>query len=72
MKINITFNGTSHDIATDSTITQALAVLTIASNTEANKFVIALNQTFVPRSQYSTTQLPVSYTHLTLPTIYSV
>ena len=57
MKINITFNGTSHDIATDSTITQALAVLTIASNTEANKFVIALNQTFVPRSQYSTTQL---------------
>ena len=57
MKINITLNGTSCEIAADSTITQALAVLNTANRAETSKFVIALNQTFVPRSQYSNTQL---------------
>ena len=57
MKINITFNGASREIPIGSSITQALAVLNTVNNTAASKFVIALNQTFVPRSQYSSTQL---------------
>lgn len=51
MIINI--NGTSHDLAEGSTIAQALATL----NLEINDCVIALNQTFIPRSQYVQTQL---------------
>ena len=51
MIINI--NGTSHDLAEGSTIAQALVTL----NLEINDFVIALNQTFIPRSQYLQTQL---------------
>jgi len=57
MKINITYNGISHGIAADSSIAQALAVLNTANSTDTSTFVIALNQTFVPRSQYSSTQL---------------
>ena len=37
---------------------------------EENKAVILLNS--LPREEYETFTLTVSYTHLTLPTIYSV
>ena len=56
--INITINDTLHDLKEGSTISQALDILNI--NTDKPKltdFVIALNQTFIPRSQYPKTQL---------------
>jgi sulfur carrier protein len=49
----ISINGAPHDLAEGSTIAQALVVLKL----EINDFVIALNQTFIPRSQYLQTQL---------------
>jgi sulfur carrier protein len=51
--INIRINGIRHEIEKGSTISQALVVL----NTNTINFVIALNQTFIPRSQYSNTLL---------------
>ena len=61
MKISI--NGIVHDIAASSSITQALEAAKHLIAKQNNKqvehkdFVIALNQTFVPRSQYASTQL---------------
>jgi sulfur carrier protein len=49
----ISINGAPHDLAEGSTIAQAFVVLKL----EINDFVIALNQTFIPRSQYLQTQL---------------
>ncbi len=61
MKISI--NGITYDIDASSSITEALEASKnlIAKQghkqIEFNDFVIALNQTFVPRSQYSSTLL---------------
>lgn len=65
--ISININGTSHTLEKGSTLSQALDILNI--NTTDNQksdaddklkfkdFVIALNQTFIPRSQYQQTKL---------------
>jgi len=65
MKISI--NGINYEVDSSSSITQALEEsnrsLAKQNNDQPNEqrkpndFVIALNQTFVPRSQYSSTQL---------------
>ncbi len=58
MKISI--NGISYEIEEDSSITQALALSNppnSGTQTKLESYVIALNQTFVPRSQYPLTKL---------------
>jgi thiamine biosynthesis protein ThiS len=58
MKISI--NGVTHNIEQYASITKAIErVQTNKKSDQAgvNDFVIALNQNFVPRSQYSSTQL---------------
>ncbi len=61
--MRISINGIVHDLDSSSSITQALEEsnrLLAKQNNEQLKpenFVIALNQNFVPRSQYSSTQL---------------
>ncbi|MBL4797450.1 MAG: sulfur carrier protein ThiS [Oleispira sp.] len=56
--INITLNDTRYDLKKGSSISQALDILNINSDKpKLTDFVIALNQTFIPRSQYPNTQL---------------
>lgn len=56
--ITLTLNGTCYDLREGSTISQALDILHINKDKpKLTDFVIALNQTFIPRSQYSNTQL---------------
>lgn len=49
--INISFNGQQQTVNEGSSIQQ------VTSHLAEKEFVIALNQNFIPRSQYSTTQL---------------
>lgn len=58
MKISI--NGINHDIQDCASIQQVIEYLQASNNSNQvllNGFVVALNQTFVPRSQYLNTQL---------------
>jgi sulfur carrier protein len=49
--INICFNGQQQSVTAGCSIQQ------VTSHLADKEFVIALNQHFIPRSQYSTTQL---------------
>lgn len=56
----ISINGTSYDLEEGSTVTQALIMFntdTTSGKLGLNEFVVALNQTFIPRSQYLHTEL---------------
>ena len=61
--MRISINGIVHDLDSSSSITQALEESNRSLAKQNNEqlkpenFVIALNQNFVPRSQYSSTQL---------------
>ncbi len=67
MIISININGISHDLEEGSTLSQALDILNINTINNPNSdvkdklkftdFVIALNQVFIPRSQYPQTRL---------------
>jgi thiamine biosynthesis protein ThiS len=62
MIISVNINGTHHNVEKGSTITQALDTMTnqkrdATDNLKFADFVIALNHTFIPRSQYPYTQL---------------
>jgi len=55
--IDININGTHYNIAAGTSLGQAITLSKANTNIEPSNFVIALNQTFVPRSQYQNTQL---------------
>ena len=50
----------------------ALSIMTLAPMASADYDNYAINGSFVTTSNGEWAQIPVSYTHLTLPTIYSV
>jgi thiamine biosynthesis protein ThiS len=57
--ISISINGNQHIITEGASVAQAIALLNTGktNDTDSNSFVIALNQIFVPRSQYENTIL---------------
>lgn len=56
--INININGIQYCVAKGASVAEAISVMeALRTDFKTAKFVVAINQTFVPKDQYQNTQL---------------